>query len=142
VKFRAARYRIVSANSRCAACDAWTHVVALVVPSEMPDGVGVCLHYVERLPDSVQSRLRALAPWYRRTEVGAGLVGGEPAPAAAYWTNHCEHCNARQDEYELHCEPGGAFMPSSAAEAALLTGWDVSEPFAAVAGGCSHDPPF
>jgi len=132
VIFRATRYRIVSASSPCPVCGAWTHVVALVVPAEGPEALDVCLHYVEQIPEPVQSRMRSLAPWYRLT-------------AQAYWANHCEHCGTRQDEYELHCEPGGAFMPAqgSPAQAALrLTAWDIAEPFAAVAGGCSHDPPF
>ncbi len=129
---RATRYRIVSASSRCPGCGAWTHVVALVVPADGPETMSVCLHYVEHIPESVQSRVQALAPWFRLS-------------AGSYWANHCEHCDTLQDEHELHCEPGGAFMPapeSPAAEALRLTAWDVAEPFAAIAGGCSYDPPF
>jgi hypothetical protein len=132
VKFRATRYRIVSASSLCPACGAWTQVVALVVPAEGQETLDASLHYVEHIPESVQSRVRALAPWYRLT-------------AESYWANHCEHCDTRQDEYELHCEPGGAFMPApgSPAQAALrLSAWDIPEPIAAIAGGVSHDPPF
>jgi hypothetical protein len=129
---RAKRYRIVSASARCPGCGAWTHVVALVVPAEGRETMSVCLHYVEHIPEAVQSRVRALAPWFRLS-------------AGAYWANHCEHCDTLQDEHELHCEPGGAFMPapeSPGAEALRLTAWDVAEPFAAIAGGCSYDPPF
>ncbi len=135
--FRGTHYRIVSASSLCSACGAWTHVIALALPADRPETVGVTLYYVEDLPESVRSRVQALAPWYRRAAAAA-----EAAPAASCWANHCEHCDALQDDHELHCEPGGAFMPASAAEAALLTSWDVAEPFSAVAGGCSHDPPF
>jgi hypothetical protein len=124
--------------------------VALVVPAGA-ESLGACLHYVEAIPESVQSRFHAVAPWYRPVgpgagtdrDVGAGGSAGANPIQGSYWANHCEHCDALQDEYELHCEPGGTFMPASAAEAAQrLAFWDVAESFYAVAGGCSHDPPF
>jgi len=53
--------------------------------------------------------------------------------------NHCEHCGAQVEEEELHGESESPFgpMPSEGLEAIRLH--EVREPFAAWAGGQSHD---
>jgi hypothetical protein len=97
----------------CIHCGEWTHLVALAVPPDhevLVDSAwersaqGAWLFYVEDLSESVQATVRELAPWYR--------LAPSEARGAAYWMNHCEHCGAPQEDHELHCEPGGAFMPA------------------------------
>ncbi len=36
------------------------------------------------------------------------------------WINHCEHCNAKLGDFYMHCEPGGAFYPTSDQEKSLI----------------------
>jgi hypothetical protein len=46
------------------------------------------------------------------------------------------------DDHELHCEPEGAFQPSSAADAARILLFQISEPLEAAAGGYAIEPEF
>jgi hypothetical protein len=46
------------------------------------------------------------------------------------------------DDYELHCEPDGAFMPCGEAEAGNILLLQIDEPFEAVAAGCALEPEF
>jgi hypothetical protein len=112
--------RVVSDES---AADIWQHA-----------NVDAFLFYVEQLPDRVQLQLRQISPGYRQAHsaVSQGI----------YWVNHCEHCGALLDDYELHCEPEGAFMPCSEAEAGKIHLLQILEPIEAQAAGYSPDPEF
>lgn len=92
------------------------------------------LFYVRHLPQAVHRRIAALTSSFRLAE--------SPATGDAYWMNHCEHCGAAQEDHDLHCEPGGAFMPTSAQAAAGIQLLQILEPFSAAAGGYSVDPEF
>jgi hypothetical protein len=149
VNIRSPVYAIASTSAVCSHCGAWTHVVAIVVPPGHEvlidtawehSNLAAALFYVEDLSESVQATVRELTPWYR--------LAPSEARAAPYWMNHCEHCGAAQDDHDLHCEPGGAFMPAStpvgdpgegAAQIQLL---DVPRRLAATAAGYAHDPPI
>jgi hypothetical protein len=100
------------------AADVWRRADALAFVFE-----------VEFLSATVQRRLRAFSSHYRR-EVGEH---GER------WLNHCEHCGAVQSDDALYCEPGGAFMPGSAAQATAVELLECPESFEAVAGGYSFE---
>jgi len=84
---------------------------------------------VEALSASVQRRLRAFSSHYRR----------EVDELGDRWVNHCEHCGAVQSDDALYCEPGGAFMPGSAAQATAVELLECREAFDAVAGGYSFE---
>jgi hypothetical protein len=81
------------------AADVWRRADALAFVFE-----------VEAVSASVERRLRAFSSHYRR-EVGE---------LGERWLNHCEHCGAVQSDDALYCEPGGAFMPGSAAQATAV----------------------
>ncbi len=97
------------------------------------------LFYIEYLPDSVQHCLIALSPVYR---IGGGDGGGGDAAPAPYWANHCGHCGALQDDHELFCEPGGAFLPLTAAAVASIHLLSIDEPIEAAAAGYAYQPQF
>lgn len=144
---RADFYCVVRATSACCHCGRGTVVTALalapgheifeadpesVVPSAedhwQAADAGALLYHVEQLPCHVQRSLQEISPHYRR--------------AGPCWVNHCEHCAAPQSDEDLHCEPGGAFMPASAAEAAAIDLITCRESFEALAGGYAHEPDY
>ncbi len=153
---RSNTYYIARTNLRCRHCGSSTRLVALAMPQdhETLDGdtqadagcgdapsdawqrasVNAILFYVERLPGDVQERLGRILPSFRL------------APSAAtlnfYWANHCEHCGTLLDDHELHCEPDGAFLPSSETAAASIELQRIEEPFEAVAAGYAVEPEF
>jgi hypothetical protein len=90
--------------------------------------------YVEHLPLAVQNRLSQLSQRFR--------LGYSAATLNSYWANHCEHCGNLLGDHELHCEPDGAFMPSSEARATNIELLQIQEPFEAVAAGYAFEPEF
>ncbi|MYN29554.1 DUF5710 domain-containing protein [Duganella levis] len=59
--------------------------------------------YVTDLPPHVVTQLKAVAPYYR--------LDFSKTTGSSYWMNHCEQCGMKQGDFEMHCEPGGAFFP-------------------------------
>jgi len=92
------------------------------------------IFYVAHLPEHVQRRLNQLSPLFR--------LALSPATLNSYWANHCEHCKSLLDDHELHCEPGGAFMPSSERAAVGIQLVHVQAPFEAAAAGHAFEPEF
>ncbi len=89
---------------------------------------------MEGLPDEVRSRLNRLWPLFR--------FAHSAVTSSSYWANHCEHCGTLLGDHELHCEPDGAFMPSSETAAADIELLTIREPFEAVAAGYAVEPEF
>ena len=154
---RSGSYYIVRTHVRCWHCGLSTGLLALAVPHdhETLDGdtqaeagggdaaasdpwqrapVNAMLFYVERLRDDVRDRLNRISPFFRPAQSAATLN--------SYWANHCEHCGTLLGDHELHCEPDGAFMPSSEAAAANIQLQQIQEPFEAVAAGYAFEPEF
>jgi hypothetical protein len=92
------------------------------------------LFYVDHLPDAVGDRLKQISPPFRMAYSSVTLN--------SYWANHCEHCGTLLDDHELHCEPEGAFMPSSESAAAAIQLSSVQAPFEAAAAGYALAPEF
>jgi hypothetical protein len=99
-----------------------------------PANVNALLFYVEGLPGAVQNRLQQLSRFFH--------LAYDPGAKNCYWANHCEHCGNLLGDHELHCEPEGAFMPSSEAAAKNIQLLRVQEPFAAAAVGYACEPEF
>lgn len=97
-------------------------------------GGSAFVFYVQQLPQAVQDRLTQLSRFFR--------LSFSEATLNSYWANHCEHCGTLLGDHELHCEPDGAFMPSSEAEAANIRLLHIAEPFAAVTAGYALEPEF
>jgi hypothetical protein len=93
----------------------------------------VLLFQVEHLATDVISVLSELSQHYRLTHSG-------PTDSEC-WLNHCQHCGAPQEDYWLHCEPEGAFMPTSVQAAEQVQFVQVQGPFAAAAMGFSDGLP-
>jgi hypothetical protein len=128
----------------CAHCRRETAVFAIALPRDhevldvesvadawTPAPAGALVFHVERLSTPVQSRLRILAPLYRRDY--SCTTGG------AHWINHCQKCGSLQEDHDLHCEPESAFMPTTAEAAAAIQVIEVRDAFAAAVAGYSYD---
>lgn len=92
------------------------------------------LFYVAGLPGIVQHRLRQMSRFFH--------LAHDPGAMISYWANHCEHCGTLLGDHELHCEPEGAFMPSSEAAAKNIQLLRFQEPFAATVVGYACEPEF
>jgi hypothetical protein len=154
---RSQTYYIARTNVSCWHCGSSTGLLALAVPGghetldedaqaanadggepasnawQSANAIAI-LFYVGSLPEAVRSRLNRLSQSFHLAHSAATL--------SSYWANHCEHCGALLGDHELHCEPGGAFMPSSEAAAANIQLLHIHEPFQGVAAGYAVEPEF
>ena len=153
---RSPTYYVARTKVRCWHCGSSTGLLALAVPDGhetldedaqadadggksptdawQPANANALLFYVGCLPDAVQGRLNQLLPLFR--------LSPSAATSSSYWANHCEHCGTLLGDHELHCEPDGAFMPSSEAAAAQIELLGMQEPLEALAGGYALEPEF
>jgi len=149
LNYRSPRYSVARADARCRYCGRLTRILALALPADhetldtetndgsdawYPAGANAFLFYVAYLPEAVQRRLFQVSPTFRPAH--------SEATANSYWANHCEHCDSRLADHELHCEPDGAFTPCSETEAAGIELLQIEEPFEAAAAGCTLEPEF
>lgn len=72
---------------------------------------------------AVLAQLRSHTSRYKPTY---SLQAGE-----TYFMNHCEHCGAKLGDFYMHSEPGGAFFPTSPAEASTMILQQFDAPFEA-----------
>lgn len=154
---RAQSYLIARTSVRCWHCGLPTRLLALAMPpshetlhGDTQTGAGngwesvsdewqranvnAFLFYVECLPTRVESRLQQFWRFF--------CLAHSPATLNSYWANHCEHCGILIGDHELHCEPEGAFVPSSEAAAADIQLVQIPEPFEALAAGYAIEPEF
>ena len=139
---RSQTYYVARATAQCRHCGSPTRLLALAMPRihETLDDEWQCadanafLFYVGELPDDVRYRLQALSPHFRRAR--------SAATQSIYWANHCEHCGTLLGDHELHCEPDGAFAPSSEAAAADIELLHINAPLRAAASGYALEPEF
>ncbi len=162
INVRSDGYLVARATGTCWSCGAATRVLALALPpghealamdadadanadaddegekqtTEVWDAANctALLFYVALLPDAVQRRLREFSSLYR--------VARSAATPGSYWANHCESCGSVLDDHDLFCEPEGAFLPTSQAQAAAIQLVRVDEPLKAAAAGYACDPQF
>lgn len=127
-------YFLAQASAKCWQCGEATPVFALAVPAghlarydDFPDeeGEGVMalpwevaeggsfLCDLTTVTGSVRKVLAQQCPAYHVDH--SNMAGGD------YLMNHCVHCAAKQGDWYLHNEPGGAFFPMSPDEAGSIT---------------------
>jgi hypothetical protein len=66
-------------------------------------------HYIRALSPAIARIATSHSPTYRQAY--------SKAVECRYWANHCPSCRARQGDFSLFREPGGAFMPTTKYEA-------------------------
>lgn len=142
---RAEHYSIVRAPGVCPRCGCRNELTALMVPpGHAVRDLEACsavrsagweivpcsafLFHLERLAPAVEQRLCSRSA--RRGSMLRDRI------------NRCTRCEHVWPEEELFCEPGGAFLPQSEAEAQRLAFHPVAEPLWGSVGGHAPDPMF
>ena len=142
---RSDNFVLLGARAECPHCGSATKVVAL----------GVAREHQWRDEDSANSWYRATTPAVLfhisylapapSAAIAARCPGFRPLAGGAaqdtLWCNHCASCQRPLPDDELHCEPGGAFMPLNAAAGGFELEL-IRIPLAAQAGGYAPEPPF
>jgi hypothetical protein len=134
---------LIRARTSCPHCGRETEVVALALPQA----------HEWRDEDTPNCWYRATGPavLFNLSHLGAALFAAieeqcrsfrpMDGQANALWLNHCAECDRPLSDDELHCEPGGAFMPLGT-EAARFDLRHVPVVFSGLAGGYAPEPPF
>ena len=140
---RAPSYFIAASTRRCWRCGATSPVHGFILPpghetldliedgddgwepSEEP--TMVC--YLDWLSPEIVARITSLTRHY--------LLAYDHDAACAYWTNHCEYCDAAFGDHETFCEPGHGFLAFTLEDARRITLAHIAEPFAASCGSYS-----
>jgi hypothetical protein len=140
---RASSYYIAQTSAQCLRCGQSTRVIALALPESheiliedewQPAEASAFLFYATQFPEDVQGQLLQISGSFHLSRRDQG---SEPC-----WSNHCAHCGELLSDDQLHCEPGGGFMPSHVAEAHTISLFEVRETFWAMASGYAPDPEF
>jgi hypothetical protein len=154
INVRSSSYWIACATGECDHCRAETRFIALALPPNHQslaldwdieaDEVlaynwetvewSAFLFYVEYLPEKVRRRLQDSSKGYR--------FAYSERTQGSYWANHCATCDALIEDHDLFCEPDGAFLPTTALSAAVVTLERVDEALEAGAVGYACDPQF
>jgi hypothetical protein len=150
INIRSAGFAVAWTDAPCRQCAKSTRVLAVVLPPqhealvlddensagdtwESP-GCAAWLFHIESLPPPVVLRLQFLSPGFRRAR---------SAPTqGACWVNHCANCGSLLEDHDLHCEPGGAFLPSDPQSGARIRLEVLPERLEAAAAGYSIEPHF
>lgn len=136
---RADRYFIARSRTYCWKCSEPTAVYGFVLdedheilePDEEDETSDVwyrpdqptIVHYVHELAPQVAERVKAMTRHYR--------PDFSKTTESTYWMNHCEACGMKQGDFQLFCEPGGAFCPVDERTASCIVLHAVEEPFGA-----------
>lgn len=128
-------YFIASSTERCWKCREHTSVFCFVAPAGHETlecdgdrcwwerhGRPATIHYVTYLLPSVEGHIKTALHNYR--------IDFSKTANSHYWMNHCEHCGAKQGDFSMHHEPGGAFFPIESYAASGVVLRRFSEPFA------------
>jgi hypothetical protein len=137
ITVRARSHFIARSATKCWACNKLTSVYGFVLPSgheilefgeeeDAPDiwcryDEPAIVYYISNLQQAVVDRIRSFTKRYR--------VAYSKTTRSSYWMNHCEHCGMKQGDFEMYCEPGGAFYPTDDTEASAIILNKFAEPF-------------
>jgi hypothetical protein len=138
-------YSLARSEKSCWKCGDRTEVFCILLPagfnkrqSGTADWIPVrspaFLSYLTLLSQPVDERIKTLAPGYRMTySAKAGR---------SYWMNHCQRCDIKQGDFDLHCEPNGAFLPLDPTHAQRISLLQIQEAFEGSAEGISNGVDF
>jgi hypothetical protein len=97
-------------------------------------GSAAMLFYVDEISAGAKDWLKSIAPNFGRNFCRS--TGNH------YWTSICEHCGHLMEDHNLHCEPGGAFLPRSDGVLEQIHSVEIPVAFSASAVGYTNDPAF
>ena len=150
ISVRSSSYFIAHTTKPCWKCSEHTSVFGFILPAGHetlePDeddderdawyryDEPTIVHYVTDLLPAVAARIKAFSRHYR--------VDFSKTTQSSYWMNHCEHCGMKQGDFEMYCEPQGAFFPMDERAASLIVLHEFAEPFGCNGGTAYGDHLF
>lgn len=151
VNIRSSSYFLMRTVINCWKCNAPTPVVGFGLPAghymlerDADDGsaplawevqdMPATISYVDYLPPAIAARARQLAPGFRRDFSATAR--------ASYYMNHCDDCGVKQGDFQLHSEPGVAFLVTNEAEASNIELLRFDEAFVSGHGSYHYDIDF
>lgn len=139
---RSNSYFIAQTTKLCWKCSKHTTVFGFILPAghemlgpnDEDDGQDMwhqynepaITSYITDLLPTVMVRIKLFSQHYR--------IDFSKTIQSSYWMNHCEHCGMKQGDFEMYCEPQGAFFPVDEHTASLIVLHKFVEPF-----GCNGD---
>lgn len=133
---RSERYFILKNRRECWKCREITSVFSILLDEEhqelqyddddpsvskwVSNDVLVIATSMEHMDPKTAKRMQQFAPQY--------TLDFSSTAGMKYYMNHCEQCTAKQGDFMLHSEPGGAFFPTSPEEASEIEFFQVEEP--------------
>ena len=145
ISIRSTRYFIAQNSKLCWQCNESTNVYGFILPpghevreinEEDIDkntwyryNSPVTVYYITDLLSTVIAQINALSWRYR--------IDFSKTTKKAYWMNHCEYCGAKQGDFQMYCDPQGAFFPIDKQAASLITLHEFTEPF-----GCNGNTAY
>jgi len=129
-------YFIAQTTKPCWKCNEHTRVYGFILPAghktlenygeDAPDSWYyhdelTIVYYITDLIPTVMERIKVFSQHYR--------IDFSKTTQNSYWMNHCEQCGIRQGDFEMYCEPKGAFFPMDEQSASRLTLHGFIEPF-------------
>jgi hypothetical protein len=95
---------VISGHIRCWNCEADMEVICMYCQTGFVDGEALFDFSVSNVTDIDESLCLQLTRWptFRPTCSG-GIERGD-------FANHCPSCDKPQDDFYLHCQPGGIFF--------------------------------
>lgn len=141
-RIRSPFYYIAESLSHCWKCSARSPVFSFILPEEHEEfrffededfkvsydmgewqthGYRGTVSNVRDMSTQVTSQIRRFTQDFKLAYSRAAGTG--------YFMNHCQHCTAKLGDFFMHCEPGGAFFPTSPEQASKITLFRVSERF-------------
>lgn len=117
INVKADSYTIVQTEESCWKCGELTRVHGFLLPAGhrtleyVDDGISewykhreaAMVFYVTDLFPAITEQIRAITRHY--------FEDFSKTTNSSYWMNHCESCSMKQGDFNLYCEPGGAFLP-------------------------------
>lgn len=138
ISVRSSSYFIAQTTKPCWKCREHTSVYGFILPAghetlEHDDEDGeqdawyrydepTIVHYVTDLLPAVATRIKAFSRHHYHVDFSK-------TTQSLYWMNHCEHCGMKQGDFEMYCEPQGAFFPMDERAAALIVLHEFVESF-------------
>jgi hypothetical protein len=95
---------VVSGRIMCWNCRADIEVICLYCQTGFVDGVATFDFSVSNITDIDENLRRQLARWSKFLPVRRG------GSHQGYFVNHCPSCEKPQEDFYLHCQPGGVFF--------------------------------
>lgn len=114
--FKANGFYLIKSKNKCYSCLKYSTVFGFVLPKshlEYDDEYEtwrqgrsfIAPYFISHLSESAENTITSIAKNYKQSY--------SKTMNSRYWMNHCDNCGAKQGDFFMYAEPGGAFHPDS-----------------------------